>query len=966
MTEVTTRRKKLIEVSIPLEAINKASAKEKSIRHGHPSTLHLWWARRPLAACRAVLFAQLVDDPSSWPGRFRTEEERKRERERLHKIIEAMVPWEASTNEHILNNARWEIARSVAWGLGEEPPEKSNSAAVLAYLQEKAPPVYDPFCGGGSIPLEAQRLGLRAYGSDLNPVAVLISKALVEMPPKFAGLPPVNPSRDPHRAWKGAEGLADDVRYYGQWMRDEAEKRIGHLYPKARLPDGSQATVIAWLWARTVASPDPMAKGAHVPLVSSFMLSTKKDKQAWVEVVRDAAAPDGWRFEVRTGKLSSQEEAAKKLGTKAGKAQDFLCVLTGTPIQRSYIQAEGKADRLSERLMAIVADGPRGRAYLAPSEHHEDIAVSVKNSPEVQEARETFLNGATPTRAMITGGVCSAYGLRTWGHLFSARQLTALLAFSDLVAGVRERVLKDMADDCSVTANGSLDGVTYADVIATYSALSVDKAADYWSSLCGWHSSKELIRNTFGRQALPMVWDFAETNPLSKSAGNWSGGIEWVEKVLKLSFSPTVGKIYAIDAPKNNYPVRPVVVSTDPPYYDNIGYSELSDFFYVWLRRSLRTVWPELFRRLLTPKEDELVATPFRHGSQKAADRFFMDGMSKALSAMHDAAASEIPVTIYYAFKQSEAAKEGLTSAGWATFLQAVVNAGYAIDGTWPIRTELGNRMIGMGANALASSIVLVCTKRLPSAAVTTRREFIARLKREMPDALQKIKEAGVGPVDMAQSALGPGMGIFTGYAKVLEPDDSEMTVRTAIALINEVREEILGEEDAGYDPATRFCIDWFQAFGMEAGKSGDAIGMANAYNLGLADLEQAGVFYAKGGVARLLKRAEMRADWRPSNDRQIIHWECAQHLIRALEGEDGSTAVAAGLVAEMSPEDAEAARALAYRLYDICEKKGWAQEAQVYNLLAEEFPHLEQAALDHQATAGPKEPQFDFGEARR
>src|ERR1700688_1148083 len=307
-------RKKLIEVSIPLEAINVASAREKAIRHGHPSTLHLWWARRPLAACRAVLFAQLVDDPSSWPDRFPTENDQDAERKRLHKVIERLVPWEASNDEAILNEARWEIARSVAWGQGEEPPPNDDGKAILDYLQTKAPPVYDPFCGGGSIPLEAQRLGLRAYGSDLNPVAVLISKALVEIPPKFAGKPPVNPKAQAELKrggkWngKGAQGLAEDVRYYGQWMRDEAEKRIGHLYPKAKLPDGSEATVIAWLWARTVRSPDPAARGAMVPLVSSFMLSTKDSKKTWVEPVIDPAAPEGYRFEVKTGALPKASE----------------------------------------------------------------------------------------------------------------------------------------------------------------------------------------------------------------------------------------------------------------------------------------------------------------------------------------------------------------------------------------------------------------------------------------------------------------------------------------------------------------------------------------------------------------------------------------------------------------------------------------------------------------------------------
>jgi putative DNA methylase len=950
------RRKKLIEVAIPLEAINAASAREKSIRHGHPSTLHLWWARRPLAACRAVLFAQLVDDPSSWPERFPTVEDQKQERDRLHRIIEAMVPWEASTNEYILNNARWEIARSVAWGLGEEPPAKADPQAVLAYLQEKAPPVYDPFCGGGSIPLEAQRLGLRAYGSDLNPVAVLISKALVEIPPKFAGRPPVNPARDPHRTWKGAEGLAADVRYYGQWMRDEAEKRIGHLYPKAKLEDGSEVTVIAWLWARTVASPDPMARGAHVPLVSSFMLSTKKDRKAWVEVVRDPAAQDGWRFEVKTGCLTAEAEKEYKKGTKVSQGS-FRCVLSGAPITYAYADDEANAGRMKCRMMAIVADGDRKRVYLDPDNEQERLVLSIEPSykPD-QQARGTFASNAQ-------GRI---YGFKTFGDYFTPRQLTALTTFSDLVGEARDRVRADaqkagLPDDSRPLLDGGTGANAYADAVATYLALGVSKLSDALSSLCRWKSSMDQTIATFGRQALPMVWDYAESNTFGRMAGDFKVTIKNMMRVIDNLCVTCNGEILNLDAPGNNYPHQPILIATDPPYYDNIGYADLSDFFYVWLRRSLRPIWPDLFRRVLTPKEPELIATPYRHGSKEAAERFFMDGMSNALKATHEAATEDAPVTIYYAFKQSEVAQEGLTSPGWATFLQAVANAGYAIDGTWPIRTELSNRMIGMGANALASSIVLVCTKRPATAAVTTRREFIARLKREMPDALQKIKEAGVGPVDMAQSALGPGMGIFTSYAKVLEPDDSEMTVRTAIALINEVREEILGEEDAGYDAETHFCLDWFQAFGMSEGKAGDAIGMANAYNLGLGDLERAGVFYARGGVARLRTRAELLADWQPSADTRLTHWECTQHLIRVLQAEAGGAEATARLLADMRSEDAEAARALAYRLYDICEKQGWAQEAQAYNLLAQEFPHLEQAALHHAGHGGPTQEAFAF-----
>jgi putative DNA methylase len=310
-----------------------------------------------------------VDDPSSWPDRFPTEESQDAERRRLHKVIEAMVPWEASNNEEILNAARWEIARSVAWGLGEEPPAQGDGPAILNYLQSKAPPVYDPFSGGGSIPLEAQRLGLRAYGSDLNPVAVLIGKALVEIPPKFAGRPPVNPKSRAEaangqlRGWKGPQGLAEDVRYYGQWMRDAAEKRIGHLYPQATLPDGSRATVIAWLWARTVRSPDPAAKGAMVPLVSSFMLSTKDGKKAWVEPVIDPDAADGWRFKVCTGMLSKAQEERLKEGTKAARG-NFVCLLTGAAIGEDYNRSQGAAGQLGERLIAIIAEGSSRRLFL--------------------------------------------------------------------------------------------------------------------------------------------------------------------------------------------------------------------------------------------------------------------------------------------------------------------------------------------------------------------------------------------------------------------------------------------------------------------------------------------------------------------------------------------------------------------------------------------------------------------------
>lgn len=946
-------RKKLIEVSIPLEAINKASAREKSIRHGHPSTLHLWWARRPLAACRAVLFAQLVDDPSSWPEKFDHDEAKiEAERRRLHKVIEDLVPWEASNDERILNAARWEIARSVAWGLGEEPPAKGDGKAILAYLQEKAPPVYDPFSGGGSIPLEAQRLGLRAYGSDLNPVAVLIGKALIEIPPKFAGLPPVNPRSQAELArggrWngKGAQGLAEDVRYYGQWMRDEAEKRIGHLYPKAKLPDGSEATVIAWLWARTVRSPDPAAKGAMVPLVSSFMLSTKEGKKAWVEPVIDPSAPDGWRFEVRTGKLGKAEEDEKKKGTKTGRGSNFSCILSGSSINGDHVKAEGKAGRLGARLMAIVAEGERSRVYLTPTVDHERVA---------EAAQPTWApEGELPNDPRNFWTV--QYGLDTFASLFTPRQLVALTTFSDLVGEAREKVLADaraagmpdpLADpddpDSGTRLHAGGTGATaYADAVATYLGLALSRLTDIQNALCRWEVTKTQVRNLFGRQAIPMIWDFAENNLFNDAAGDFSTSLGNLIKALISTPARGEGSIGCIDAPRNSFPVRPVVISTDPPYYDNIGYSDLSDFFYVWLRRTLKAEWPELFRRLLTPKSEELVATPYRHGGKDAAESFFMRGMAEALTAMQKAATDHEPVAIYYAFKQSETGDDGITSAGWSTFLQAVVNAGLTIDGTWPMRTELSNRMIGKDANALASSIVLVCRRRANSVGTTDRAGFTAALRRELPDAITKIRAAGVGPVDMQQSVIGPGMGVFTRYSEVLEDDDSPMPVKTALAIINRVWEEIDNELVASFDPETQVALAWFASYGFDARSSGELITLATAKNTSIDDLFKSGVFEDLKGKAALKPRDKLDPNWSPRKDKRLTVWECVQHTARALDlkNEQGGAQAAARLIAEMGPI-ANDARALIDRLFQIATDKGWAAEALVYNQLAEEWPHL-------------------------
>jgi putative DNA methylase len=942
----TPIRKKLIEVSIPLEAINTASAREKSIRRGHPSTLHLWWARRPLAACRAVLFAQLVDDPSSWPDRFPTEAAQDTERKRIHKVIERLVPWEASNNEAILNEARWEIARSVAWNLDEEPPAKGDGKAVLDYLQAKAPPVYDPFSGGGSIPLEAQRLGLRAYGSDLNPLAVLIGKALVEIPPKFAGMPPVNPKARAELKrgrWngKGAQGLAEDLRHYSQWMHDEGEKRIGHFYPMAELPDGSEATVIAWLWARTTRSPDPAAKGAMVPLVSSFMLSSKEGKKAWVEPVIDSDAPDGWRFEVKTGRLSKIEEEEKKKGTKTGRGTNFTCILTGSSIAPDYVRDEGNGGRLGTRLMAIVAEGVRGRVYLSPTAEQEARAAEAK--PGDTSAIEVEMPD-NPRWFSPPG-----YGMKRYVDIFTPRQLLALTTFCDLVTEAKELALADARlaglndDDLTPLQQGGQGATAYADAVATYLALGVSKMVDYSSTIVLWSPTRDQAKSTFARQALPMAWDFSEVNVFAGAAGDLSVSIAGISRTLGDLPAACGGAIFNIDASANSFPIRPILISTDPPYYDNIGYADLSDFFYIWLRRSLPEVWPDLFRRLTTPKTEELVATPYRHGGRDEAEAFFMEGMGRALIALRKAAIDDAPLTIYYAFKQSEIAAEGITSPGWASFLQAVVEAGLVVDGTWPVRTERGARTISLDTNALASSIVLVCRKRSTDASVVTRADFIRALKRELPDGIADIRKAGVGPVDMQQSVIGPGMGVFSRYAKVLEDDDSAMTVKTALSLINRVWEEIENELDTAFDPETQVALAWFATYGFDAKQSGELITLANAKNISTNALFASGVFQDLHGRAALTPRGELPKNWLPSTDKRLTVWECVQHTARVLNAEDGGGAAAGRLVADMGPK-AAGARALAYRLFEIATQKGWAAEALVYNELAQEWPKLEDA----------------------
>lgn len=910
--------KKLIEVALPLEAINAESAREKSIRHGHPSTLHLWWARRPLATARAVIWSSLVDDPSSHPEQFPTEEAQQQERERLFDILTRLVKWENSNDEGILAEAKAEIMKST----------NGNPPALL-----------DPFAGGGAIPLEAQRLGLEAHAHDLNPVAVMINKAMIEIPPKFAGRSPVNPEAQrqgaANQGWKGAAGLAEDVRYYGEWMKQEACKRIGHLYPKAKLEDGSEATVIAWIWARTVKCPNP-ACGCEMPLASSYVLSKKKGKCAWIE---PHVYGEKVEYTVHQG-----DKLGKVVEPKKGRGATFVCPSCGETTLDAYVKDEGKAGRMGAQLMAIVAEGKHGREYLAPTAEH--IHAAEVDKPD------DYPDGAMPTNPRWFSP--PAFGMTDYSQLFTNRQLTALTTFSALVGEAQKKAEADavaagMYNDHIALSEGGTGARAYGEAVGVYLAFVVDKMADYHSSICIWHTTGEKMANTMRRQAIQMTWDFAEANPFCSSSGCATNMINWVSNTITFLPAYNCGTARQFDAQSDNG-LRNIAISTDPPYYDNIGYADLSDYFYVWMRQALKNTYPKLFRTLLVPKADELIATPYRHdGNTEKAKAFFEDGMFKTCCQLNKYACDTIPVTIYYAFKQSEnetdeKAGEKTASSGWETMLSAIIKSGFTITGTWPMRTELTTALKG-SVNALASSIVLVCRKRAETAGSVTRREFINALHREMRPALEKLQSANIAPVDLAQSAIGPGIGVFSRYKSVLEADGKPMSVRAALQIINQELDAFYNEQEGELDRESRFCVELFSQYAFNNIKFGDADILARAKNTSVQALAEHGVLMAAKGQVRLKTRDELPES---VDTHESCTWLLTQQLARAMEV--GGVKACAAIVLNIFGSNAEEAKALAYRLYTICERKNWAQEGYAYNNLVVAWPDIQSAAAQMQA----------------
>ena len=887
-------KRKLIEVALPLEAINRESTRENYIYKGNPSSVHKWWTQKPLAAARAVLFAQLVDDPSARPEEFPTEELQRKERERLHALIERLVVWESANDAELYEVARAEILKSTSG---------------------KPPPILDPFAGGGTIPLEAQRLGLHAHASDLNPVAVLICKALLEIVPNFCNRPPLFPdlAESEIRTWKGAEGLAADVRAYGSWLRDQALARCGDLYP-----DLEGMSVIAWLWARTTRCPNP-ACGIEMPLTHSWWIGRRKGRECYVhsQIVADLTDPSSKRvqFEVRKGKPGAPTNSKDGTISRNGA----LCVACSTSVPLSYIRSEGHSGRLSQRLMAIVVDGDRGREYRTPTAVHE--AAAFVEEPDSVPA------GDLPEQAL--GFRVQGYGLKRYADLFTNRQLTALVGLSDLVGEVQEKIVAD---------GGSTE---YAAAIATFLAMSLSKVTDYANSLAPWYPQEDRPKNLFALQAIPMAWNFAELNPFTDIGGGWTRSVKVVSESFEKLNAATPGLVSQRSA--TNADFEGCLISTDPPYYDYVQYSDLSDFFYVWLRRSLKSLYPDLFSTMLVPKSDELVANPYRHGGRDGAREFFQAGFESVFARARDGAYSHAPMTVYYAFKQSEN-EAGSTSTGWEALLESMVRSGWQITSTWPLRSERGGRMRDISSNALASSIVLSLRPRDIDAPRASRREFIAQLERELPVALRRLQQGQVAPVDLPQASIGPGMGVFSSYSEVLEADGSSMSVRSALARINEILDQVLNEQEGDFDSTTRFATAWYRQHGYGIGKFGDANNLANARNTTVDAMNRAGVLVSRTGKVHLLKPSDLSIGYDILADQHPSNWEALHHLVKALEGE-GVTGAGKFLRAALSrPDraiDADLVKELAHLLFRIAESNGWVKDAISFNTLVTSWPEI-------------------------
>ena len=918
MTMTAAFNKKLIEVALPLPEINDASSYDKMPGIGpHPKGIHHWWARLPLPTARAILFASVVDDPEAHPEKWPTEQEQNAERERLFGILRRMMGKKLHEAPDVYAEARVEM---------------------LKYCDGKLPAVFDPFAGGGSIPLEANRMGFDAHAGDLNPIAVLLNKCNLEIAPKWVDCTPVNP--DSFKVLSGNQGLSEDIRYYSTLIGQNAQARVSPLYPHATLPQelgGGSAPVIAWIWARTVASPNPAFQGVHVPLCTTYWLSNKMGSEIWLEPIVDGK---DWRFEVRSGSPSDRVLIAK--GLKAGRAI-FTCLLSGDSFGNRYINAEAESGRLGYRMIAVVAQGMRRRVYL-PVNRDQEL------SSETTVPKDLLAEPAPGTFGGTSSGL--PYGFNQFFNYFTPRQLRGLKCLTDEIARIGNQIEKDASN----AGLSSEDCKKYSAALTTFLALSLDRCVDFNNSLCRWSPSNQKVMQLFGRQSIPMIWDFAETNLFGEGVGSWITCANYVADCVKTiaASSRSVGTADQIDAASGSYPTENFLISTDPPYYDNIGYASLSDFFYVWLRRTIGHQYRELFATVLTPKIPELTATAERHDGDKIAARaHFENGFKATFTALKMCIHRDFPLTVYYAFKQEDKTHDNgqedslvdLTT-GWETLLEALISSGFQITGTWPVRASQKWRMISLGTNALASYIVLACRPRADDAPQITSNHFRNELTRTLPSALRHLQQGNIAPVDFAQAAIGPGMAVYSRYSRILESSGKTMTVRTALGIVNRTLTEVLSELEDEFDAETRWAIAWFEQNGFDPGDYGDAELLSKAKNTTVSGLVQAGIVISKGGMVRLVAPGELSVDWSPTSEKRLTIWEMTHHLLRLYYFDKVGDEETSELLQKLGNQGG-VARELAYRLFNICERKKWSQEAQSYNALVLGWREIARLARD-------------------
>lgn len=676
-----------------------------------------------------------------------------------------------------------------------------------------------------------------------------------------------------------------------------------------------------------------------MPLVRTFWLSSKRGKKAWIEPQVETVTRTV-RFIVRTGDGSPHEGTINRHGA--------TCIICGTRVPFSYLRAEGRVGRMGQQLMAIVAKSRQNRFYISP-QFDSTPPLKEEMLRLVQRARETFLARATPHH--LTGGCCHGYGLTTWGSLFTARQTVTLVTFGELLAETQKRI----ADDGISAGLAPETAKSYADAVSTYLALSLSRWMDLSNALASWNTSNENVRALFARHAIPMAWDFVELSPFGPLAPPTSFFENTSAIVAEQGLASARCKVTQQDAASmSDCPAR-ALVCTDPPYYDNVAYGDLSDFFYAWLRHCLGDVHPALFKTLAVPKDLELVATPYRfEGGKHEAREFFERGLAKAFYRMKEVQHPDYPLTLFYAFKQAETYKQAggapesspaTTSRGWETMLEGLIGAGFTITASWPLRSERRTRSIALGTTALSTSIVLVCRPRPSSSQSITEQQFVAALNEELPIAIRRLREQGIEPSDLAQAVIGPGMAVFSRYARVLQPNGEPLSIRTALSWINRVLEQALVEKRAAWDAPSRWAVAWFERYGLAEAPLETAEALAANEDSTMTLIDEVGIVSVSTGSVRLLTRVELLSNGESIADLRGSVWKTTQCIVQALESDQRE--VVANLL-ESIEEESQTVRDLAYHLYNICERKRWIQEALRYNRLAtslavlSQTPHVE------------------------